>query len=187
MLENERGVFVEFYTHPVYMKAKSDEAKRQVWEDREHIRIVIPGDKDNVVMRQATRQDKEKYPDAWKRYQEKDKETRVGTPLEEWQPISKSQVKEAKYMEIHTVEQLAAVSDGNLQKLGPGWVSLRSNAQVWVSNQRDGAAAAQVASQLEQANSLIAQLQERMAAMEAQPKPERAKPGPKPKTEGSQE
>ena len=44
----------------------------------------------------------------------------TGLPLQEWAPLSRSQVLELKANHIHTVEQLSEIPDSGLEKLGMG-------------------------------------------------------------------
>jgi hypothetical protein len=58
----------------------------------------------------------------------------IGTPLEKWPNITRAQIKELKYVECHTVEQLAQMSDGNLMKMGAGFRPLRESALKWLDS-----------------------------------------------------
>ena len=128
----EDRVFVEFYTDAVELKYRSEEEGRPIYEDKPHLRITIPGDANNQIERLATEQDKQKYPKAWMRFIQNEKESQVGTPLEQWPQISRSQLKEAKYFEVHTVEQMAQLSDTHITRLGMGFGDLRTKAQAYL-------------------------------------------------------
>lgn len=129
----ESNVFVQFYTDAVEMKALSEKEGRPIYQDMAHVRILIPGDTNNIIERRATDQDKRKYPNAWKRFEQNEASGHSGTPLEQWPQISRSQVKEAKYFEIHTVEQMAGISDTHISRLGMGFQDLRTKAQAYLS------------------------------------------------------
>ncbi len=182
MLINENGVSVEFYMEAVHQQAESQKQGRPIFKETEHIRIVIPGDKDNVVMQHATDLHRRKYPEAYKAFKNSEHTTRQGTPLEEWSPMTKSQVKEAKHFEVHTVEQLAGASDDAMQRMGMGFLALRQKAQVWLSEVRDGQAAAELHAENERMKARLAALEEAMLRQNPQePAPERGRPGRKPK------
>lgn len=129
----EKSVFVEFFNEAVEFKAESEKAGRPVFREIPFVRIHIPGDKNNVVVTKATDYHREKYPMAWARFQSGQSEAVEGMPLKDWAQVRSSQVKEAEYFGIRTVEQLAAVTDTNIQKMGMGFLELRRKAQTFLS------------------------------------------------------
>lgn len=126
---------VRFYKKAVQDAAKSTEAGRPIFEEKDFVVIMVPGDKDNIVDRQVwddasnpnsdTQRFGRQY-DAWRRNQQQET---TGTPLSAWPGVTRSQVEELAYLKVYSVEQLASVSDGNLQKMGPGYLGLRLKAR----------------------------------------------------------
>jgi hypothetical protein len=110
-------------------------AGRPIFVDREYIRKIVPGDKDNIVQRPVRNEDREHYRIQYTRFKEGLSQASVGTPLEQWPGVTKAQAKQLRYYEIHTVEQLASVSDEALSKLGP-LMAIRNKAQDWVKTSR---------------------------------------------------
>ena len=145
----ESSVFVEFYTDAVHMKADSEKEGRPIYKDMPHVRIIIPGDTGNIIETLAKEQHKQKYPEAWKRFQTAETTGHTGTQLEHWPQITRSQVKEAKYYEVHTVEQMAGLSDAHVAKLGMGFSDLRAKAKAFLSLAEDTAAATKQAAENE--------------------------------------
>ena len=141
----QNGVFVQFYSEAVELKSESEKAGRPIFKDLPHIRKLIPGDASNVIERVAKEHDQRMHPREWETYQRQVTTGHVGTPLEQWPQVTRAQVKEAKYFEVHTVEQLASLSDMNCQKLGMGFAELRNKAKAYLE------AAAGTASQTAQA------------------------------------
>lgn len=134
-MENPAGVFVTFYTDAVELKYESEKQGRPIFKDVPFIRKLIPGDANNVIERAAKDADFKMFPRQWAEYQATQKSGEViGTPLEEWPQITRAQVKELKYLECHTVEQLAQMSDGNVMKMGPGFRVLRDGAIKWLDS-----------------------------------------------------
>lgn len=146
----ESSVFVEFYTDAVHMKAASEKEGRPIYEDRPHVRIIIPGDTGNIIETIAKDEHKRKYPEAWRRFQSAEATGHTGTALEQWPQITRSQVKEAKYYEVHTVEQMAGLSDTHIAKLGMGFSDLRAKAKAFLSLAEDTAVATKQAAENEQ-------------------------------------
>lgn len=146
---SENNVFVEFYVDAVHMAAKSEQEGRPIYEDRPFVRILIPGDTGNIIETIAKDEHKQKYPQAWQRFQSAEKTGHSGTALEQWPQITRSQVKEAKYYEIHTVEQMSGLSDAHIAKLGMGFSDLRAKARAYLALAEDTAAATKQAAENE--------------------------------------
>lgn len=134
-MENPTGVFVTFYTDAVELKYESERQKRPIFKDVPFIRKMVPGDANNIIERAAKEQDMQQYPRQWAEYEAMNKSGEViGTPLEKWPNVTRAQIKELKYVECHTVEQLAQMSDGNLMKMGAGFRPLRESALQWLDS-----------------------------------------------------
>ncbi len=109
------------------------------------IEIRCPGDQ-NVVVRRVNDSDKELYRTEWQYYQEAigesegvafdDGEQVVhGTPVDELVQ-DKRQIHMLKANSVYSVEQLASLSDLQLQKIGMGSLSLRERAVKFLSKAR---------------------------------------------------
>ncbi len=131
-MSNPHGVFVQFYTEAVEVKYESEKQGRPIFKDMPHIRKLIPGDASTVVERVAKEHDKQMFPREWEAFQRQQVTGVTGTPLEQWPQITRAQVKEAKYFEVHTVEQMAELSDISCQKLGMGFTDLRNKAKAYL-------------------------------------------------------
>jgi hypothetical protein len=146
---------------------KSRKAGRKVFDDVEVIEIRNPGELD-VIRRAATDRDRQSFPRqylAFKRSQTQ--ETVSGFPLAQWAQIKKSQVEEARFFGIHTIEQLAAVADSSLQRLGPGWTPLRQLARDWEKAAAGGAVTSQLRAELDAAKAQIATMQDMLTKQAA--------------------
>lgn len=177
---HESHTFVEFYLEPVEHKFDSEKEGRPVFKEIPYVRIVVPGDRNNVLEVKATQYHKNRYPNAWKAFEAGQTQGFSGTRLEEWPQITRAQVKEAKFYEVHTVEQLAALADIHCQRLGMGWTELRQKAKAYLD------IAAGTANQTAQAaeNERLRQEMENMKAQlaELSANAQKAKPG-RPKQE----
>lgn len=101
---------VSFYSKPQINLHKSEQAQRAVFDDAVMVRIFVPGDKLNVIDREASHEDKLRFARQYDAFQ-KGKEQTAGTPLIASGFISESQVAELNYFKIFTVEQLAGAND----------------------------------------------------------------------------
>jgi hypothetical protein len=83
-----------------------------------------------------------------------------GMPLKSWAQIDVAQVAALNARHIYTVEQLSAVSDGNLDKLGLGGRMLRDQALAYLNSREFGVPTAQ----LQASNSALQVENERLQA-----------------------
>lgn len=160
-MSNPHGIFVQFYTDAIENKAKSEKEGRPIFEDVAFIRKMVPGDQSNVIERVAKDFDKAQHPREWEIFNSQRVQGLVGTPLEQWPQVTRGQVKEAKYFEVHTVEQLSELSDMACNKMGMGFFELRGRAKSYLeaasSTAKDTAQAAE-----------NQRLRDEMAALKAQ-------------------
>lgn len=140
MSNPQSGVFVQFYTDAVELKAESERQGRPIFQDMPHIRKMIPGDAGNVIERVAKEFDQRQHPREWDVFKRQQSTGLVGTPLEQWPQVTRAQVKEAKYFEVHTVEQMSELSDTSCQKMGMGFFDLRNKAKAYLDAAKGTAA-----------------------------------------------
>jgi hypothetical protein len=156
----DESLFVVFYMGIVKNEAKSIEQGRPIFDDIECVRIIIPGDKNNVVDRPATLQDRQRFLKQYDLFKAgaKEDEQLSGTRLNEWPFLTRAQCEEFKWMGIRTVEQLAEVRDDITSKV-PGLVQLKQHAAVWLGKTKDAAQAAKQAKVMADQQSQIDTLQ----------------------------
>lgn len=145
------GLHVEFYIDSVKMEFKSEEAGRPIHEDVEFVRIMFPGDKNSIIERQASKQDIDKFPLEYARFKNglKEEEQASGTPLKQWPAMSRSLVKDFAAFNIHTVEQLAILSDQGKQAFGMGATEWCAKAKAYLASAGDSATAQKYAAENE--------------------------------------
>lgn len=154
-----------------FRKAVKDEPKtlaegRGVFVEVEHIQIMVPGDRDNVIVRPAGEGDKRRFAEQYRDWRENDRaEQVVGTPLEMWGRLSLSQVEELRYIGCRTVEQLAALNDAACFRM-PGAMDLKQKAQAFVAAQTEEAPLRRLQAELESRDAKLADQDERIAAQD---------------------
>lgn len=175
----DAGLFVQFYLEAVKNEEASVEAGRPIFNDKEYIKIIPVGDKNTVVCEPVTEEHKMRWPAQYAAFQNQQHQPQEGTPLEQWPPLTKSQVMTFKAANVHTVEQLANVSDGNLSNLGMGARDLREKAAAYLKSAEGSAPTLAIQQQLNDALKQIEALKNQLAGFGdvAEPK----KRGPKPK------
>ncbi|MBM3450557.1 MAG: hypothetical protein FJX78_06185 [Armatimonadetes bacterium] len=67
--------------------------------------------------------------EAWKKGQE---EPLNGTPLSAWPGVNRSMAERLRMLHIKTVEDLAATTDADGERVGMGWRGLRENARAFL-------------------------------------------------------
>lgn len=142
---------------------KSEREKKAVYDTKDYVEILTPGDRLNTIIREVQDKDKARWPEHWAAYKAGRELAVVGTPLEMWPMVDVGQVETLKQWNVRSVEDLAQLSDANVQKIGMGMLTLRQKAIVWLAEADKGAGVAQVVAE----NS---ELKQRMAAMEEQMK-----------------
>jgi hypothetical protein len=124
-------LYVTFYMRPLVNDEKSQQAGRPIFEDREFIRIMIPGDKQNIIDRVAEDFDRQRFPQHYERFRAGVEQV-IGTPLEHTGIFPPSKCEEYKAVGIRTVENMAAAADN----LAPRFMSFHQDkqaAQAWLA------------------------------------------------------
>jgi hypothetical protein len=171
------NLFVTFYKAPVHLEYRSEQEGRPIYEERVHIRIIVPGDNLNIVERESWEGDQQRFPKQWMAFQAKDTEQgTAGTPLEQWPSLNRAQVEELKALRFYTVESIAGASDLQLQKIGMGGLGLRTKAQAWLNAAKDGALVQKQAVDLERRDAEIADLKEQVQKLAAAVEEKRGRP-----------
>lgn len=174
----EAPQFVRFYTHEDYDRAASERDGRPIIRAKPYIEFPRAGEID-ILRREATDGDKMRFPEQWKRYQESREDTPVGTPLATLFPAHPEIVSTLRFFKCHTVEQLAAMSEHGVQKIGLGAFEWRNRARELLKAAEGSKGYHQLQRQLEDRDATILKLQAQMAALEArlsQPAPQPAQP-----------
>lgn len=196
---SDQGVNVEFYQDSVPSQCQSEAAGHPVFVEKPFIRIMIPGGQNTIIEVPVDDTHKRRFPLQWRKFEAGEKNSDMsGWKLESWPAINTAQVKTLKYMNIHTVEQLADISDSAAQAVGMGAMELRTRAKAAVQAAKGNAAAEAQAlenkrlrDEMDTLKALVATMTvPKDAAAEAEADagetpeaPARRKPGPKPKGE----
>lgn len=174
------SLFVVFYMGVTKNEGKSLDAGRPIFDDTEFCRIIVPGDKNNVIDRPATASDRRRFAKQYAMFKEgkKEEEQISGTHLTDWPHLSRAQCEEFKYLGIRTVEQLAEVRDDVVGRV-PGMTTLKQIAQVWLARSKNTAEAAKqaklMADQASRIDSLEQVVREQAARIERMLTGEKAK------------
>lgn len=157
---------VEFFMKPVELPAKSKEAGRPIFEDREMVRIVFPGDskREHVApanemhfvsqhRRQMTYA--ERFADTYRRFKDANSDQIVGTPITHLPFLTEARRAEFRAAGIKTAEQLAGLPDVTIKKMGPGFREFVTQAKAYL---KAAEGTAQFTAMQEQIDALKAQI-----------------------------
>lgn len=177
--QSDNVLHVVFRTEAIQNTFRSEQEGRPVFEDVEMIQIIAPGDKNNVIDTKVDETHRNRFPDQYRRFKANAPVGVQGWPLKEWAALTQSQVKELNYHEVHTVEQLANLSDAVTNKLGMGYADLRTKAKGALTQAAGSAEAEAAALHTKRLEDELLALRQEMNALAAT----KGKPGPKPKAE----
>jgi hypothetical protein len=151
-----------------------------------HVRITMPGDKNNIIDRPASEYDKQRFQRHWLNYQMATTDQQViGTPLSQWrterpEEISDGQLQELFILKFNSVEQLAMASDAQIQRVGMGAAGLRERARTYLSSKNAQASGAELANLKAENASMKAMMEQILAQQAAPPTPRKNKPPRRP-------
>ncbi len=108
-----------------YKKAmKQDDATltegRPVFKEFDFVNIIVPGDALTEIDTYAREEHKSRFPRQWAHYQNQvgQEETMIGTPVEQWPLVTRSQAEELRGRKFKTVESIAHATDLQIQNIG---------------------------------------------------------------------
>jgi hypothetical protein len=162
---------VQFYMRTVEDKERTLAEGRRCFKEREFVKIIVPGDRHNVVDRavQCTgilpTDDRLRFAAQYAKFKQGvSQEAHDGTPLSLWPVVSQALAEELKYINIFTVEQLADLADTYVGKI-PNGQSLKAKAAQFILVQKDAAVLNKVQLELAQRDNEIDTLKKQMAEM----------------------
>lgn len=168
--KEDDSLYVVFDERIVKNQQKSEEAGREMWDPVDWVEIHIPGGK-SVVSRPASDSDRSRFQmqyDIYKRALAGEEVGVSGTPLEEMPSLDRGLVMSYKAVKIFTVEQLAALNDGQIAKLGMGAREHVVKAQAYLEVAEDNATATKYAVENDRLKGQIDNLQAQITAMQTQ-------------------
>jgi len=169
---------VQFYKKSMKQEDASNEAGRPIFKEFDFVRIMIPGDNLTEIDTYAQDSHKQRFPRQWAHYlnQTAGHEDIVGTPLDQWPQVTRSQAEELRGLKFYTVEAIADCSDQQLQRIGmvAGMSphNFRLKAKAFLNLANDSAEVAQRESELqalkEENAKIKAETDAKLAAMQEQ-------------------
>lgn len=159
---------VEFYMYTEKDNFQSEKEGRPIFFDVPYVRIMTPGNQNNIIDTIAREEHKIRFPLQWAKFQNSHdpKDQIIGTPVDEWPAIGRAQAEELKGVKFYTVEQIAGASDAQIQRLGMNGQVLKQKAQAFLGAAKDSALEQRLAAELERERQEKNALNERIARLE---------------------
>jgi hypothetical protein len=165
---------VLFYTRVVEDAAATLQEGRKIFKEREYIKIMVPGDRLNIIDRPAQKtgtlptDDALRFPKQYSRFKNQQQQVaHDGTPLTLWPGVNAALAEELKYINIFTVEQLAQLADNYASRIPKGY-ELKAKAAEFVQALKDQGAVNRMQAELEQRDNEIEALKAAVAEQAAQ-------------------
>jgi hypothetical protein len=140
-------------------------SKLPEYDGKPFVRIMVPGDKTNIIDQPVRDDHKERFPRQWLHFQMQQSEGApvIGTPLSDWHSaapheFSRGQMEELQILKFQTVEQVATASDAHIQRIGMGGAGLRERARMFLQQKNR----AEANKELQETRAQLAALQEQM-------------------------
>jgi hypothetical protein len=112
----------------------SREAGREVFREIERVRIIIPGAVATISVKNVSDVERQRWPEAYAAFKAGQEAPITGTPVEEWPVLNRAMVAELRHLQIRTVEELARLSDIQVQQIGMGGMLLRERARAFLDD-----------------------------------------------------
>jgi hypothetical protein len=189
LYKTDEGNFVRFEEVPAKNEAASLAAGRPIFDKVLMATVVVPGSRQEAVHEiertfsdgSVRRKDAvaQRFSRQLEVYRSQNKSAdMVGTPLAQWPGMDVRQIAELNALNIYTVEALAGVSDGSLDRLGHGGRGLRDRAKAYLESAKGSAHAEHLASELAKRDETISNLERQVKELAALLE-DKTKPGKK--------
>jgi hypothetical protein len=115
------------------------------------VRIMVPGDKTNIIEQPVREHHKERFIRQWLYFQSKNDDGQViGTKLDQWnkdkpEDFNEHQMAELQILKFQTVEQVATATDSQLQRIGMGAPGLRERARGYLTQRNQSESSTELA------------------------------------------
>lgn len=149
----------DFFMDQIKDEVASRDAGREIWREIERVRIIIPGAVASIVVKNVDNSHRERWKAEYDAFKAGREAPVSGTALEAWPILNRAQISELRYLQIRTVEELASLSDVQVQHIGMGGMRLRELALAYLDEAAHEALVTKVTAENDVLRSQIAALQ----------------------------
>lgn len=160
----DEKLHVSFFPDILPDDEASKAAGMRKFRDVVMVSIVVPGDKRNIIVREARPDDLMRFEKQYKAFSSGQEDMGDGTPLKEWPLITRAMAEEFKYLGFHKVEQIAEASDGIIGKY-PGMREIQKRAKIWLEAQAGAAPIERLQNELKSRDDAMAAMKAQMDEM----------------------
>lgn len=129
-------LLVKFFRHAELSQFKSKAAKMPIYDEVDMVSVIYPGEKEEIKVL-ADDFHKQRFPRQWDAYQKGIEQRASGTPLEMLFPDQPVTILSLKTFHIHTIQQLAMISDTAMNNIPMGR-TLSDKAKAYLSSAMGG-------------------------------------------------
>lgn len=158
--EDEK-LLVKFFIRAKQDRRESIKEGRPIYKDVEYIDIKIPGSRNAGVNRPATPKDRDRFPKHYAAFKQRTEAPSEGTPLVEWPLMTRSMAEEMAFVNIKTVEHLAASADAHISKF-MGGLNIKQKALEWLEIADEEKPYLQMKAELTERDERIAKLEAKL-------------------------
>lgn len=171
------GNRVTFRLQPRQDAQKTIEAGRPIFEMVEYVKIQVPGDTTLIVDTPVRPEHVHEYRAQYQAFKaNQDQDSASGTLLSASGLVTPERIEELAYFKVRTVEQYAAVSDGNIPLMGLNTVTERRRCRDFLEAAKSNAPLLRLQSQLDSAKSREEAMAKQMRELQSQVDSIRGKP-----------
>jgi len=139
---NDKNLMAEFFVEDVYQAFESEKEGRAIYKPVNKVRIFAPMAKSDIIKHVQMEDEPNspshphRFPRQWAAFLAQQEQVPDGTPLEMCKFIPSHRVKELKAQHVHTAEQIAGMSDMQVQSIGMDGRRLRDLCSAYISEDK---------------------------------------------------
>jgi len=162
------SVYPQFFMDSVEDIVASEQQGRPIFRDEERVKIIMAGNPWSAPVFRVAEEHRQRWPKEYDAFKKGQEIAPDGTPLEQWPVLKKAMVLELKAIGFMTVEQVAAMSDQAIQRIGMGGRRLKDLALAYLDEAQAAAIVTAARADSERKDSEIAALRLQVENMSSQ-------------------
>jgi len=162
------SVYPQFFMDPVEDIVASEQQGRPIFREEERVKIIMAGNPWSAPVFRVAEEHRQRWPKEYEAFKKGHEIAPDGTPLEQWPVLKKSMVLELKAIGFMTVEQIAAMNDQAIQRIGMGGRRLKDLAAAYLDEAHAAAVVTAATADSERKDAEIAALRLQVENMNSQ-------------------
>lgn len=166
---NDNQTNVLFYTRPVHDPELSRQTGRPMTKGVTYVRIQHPGERDTIDTPVAHKPDApHRWPRQWAQFQQSKEQIPEGTPIEMLFPQYPEIGANLHSCGVHTIEQMASLTEHGAQSIGMGATQWRNEARAFLEKANKGVGIHKMQAELQKRDNEIEVLRNQVSDLVAQ-------------------